>query len=63
MSCLRGPLKEILGFLKFWPKIINLSFFGQIIKSILQSTNGEGKLINVSQILIKLCNGKIENFA
>ena len=56
-------IKRIFGFFEILAKNKKFEFFGQIIKSILQSTNGEGKLINVSQILFKLCNGKIAKFA
>ena len=62
MRCLRGPLKQILGFLKFQPEIRNLSFFGKIIKSILQSVNGEKKLTNELQSLVKLFYGKKAKF-
>ena len=56
-------IKRNFGFFEILAKNKKFEFFGQIIKSILQSTNGEGKLINVSQILVKLSNGKIAKFA
>ena len=56
-------VKRIFGFIEILAKNIKFQFFGQIIKSILQSTNGEGKLIDESQILVKLCNGKIATCA
>ena len=57
---LKRSIKRIFGFIEILAKNKKFEFFGQIIKSILQSTNGEEKLINISQILVKLCNGKIE---
>ena len=60
---LKRSIKRNFGFFEILAKNKKFEFFGQIIKSILQSTNGEGKLINVSQILVKLCNGKIAKFA
>ena len=60
---LKRSIKRIFGFIEILAKNMKFEFFGQIIKSILQSTNGEGKLINVSQILVKLCNGKIATCA
>ena len=56
---LKSSNKRIFGFFEILAKNKKFEFCGQIIKSILQSTNGEGKLINVSQVLVKLCNGKI----
>ena len=60
---LKRSIKIIFGFFEILARNKKFEFFGQIIKSILQSTNGEGKLINVSQILVKLCNGKIATCA
>ena len=60
---LKRSIKRIFGFFEILARNKKFKFFGQIIKSILQSTNGEGKLINVSQILVKLSNGKIAKFA
>ena len=60
---LKRSIKRIFGFFEILAKNKKFEFFGKIIKSILQSTNGEGKLINVSHILDKLCNGKIAKFA
>ena len=60
---LKRSIKTIFGFFEILTRNKKFEFFGQIIKSILQSTNGEAKLINVSQILVKLCNGKIAKFA
>ena len=48
--------------MKFKPEKRNLSFFGKIIKSILQSLNGEEKLTNELQNLVKLYYGKIAKF-
>ena len=31
MRCLRGTLKEFLGFLKCWPEIGQISFFSTIL--------------------------------
>ena len=63
MRCLRSTVKQFLGFLKFKPEIRHLSFFGQIIKSILQSVNCEEELTNELQNLVKLYYGKIAKFA
>ena len=60
---LTRSIKRIVGFFEIFARIKKFEFFGQLIKSILQSTNGEEKLINVSQILVKLCNGKITSCA
>ena len=56
---LKRSIERNFGFIEILAKKMKFEFFGPIIKSILQSTNGEGKLVNVSQILVKLCNGKI----
>ena len=60
---LKRSVKRIFGFFEILAKNKKFEFFWQIIKSILQLTNGEGKLINISQILVKLCNGKIATCA
>ena len=60
---LKRSSKRIYGLFEILAKKKKFEFFGQIIKSILQSTNSEEKLINVSQILVKLCNGKIATCA
>ena len=63
MRCLRGPLKECLGFFEIFARKKKFEFFGQIIKSILQSVNGEEKLTNELRNSVKLYNGKIAKFA
>ena len=63
MRCLRGPLKEFLVFFLIFARNKKFEFFGQIIKSILQSVNGEEKLTNEFQNSVKLYNGKIAKFA
>ena len=63
MRCLRGPLKEFLGFFEILTRNKKFEFFGQIIKSILQSVNGEEKLTNEIRNSVKLYNGKIAKFA
>ena len=56
---LKRSIKTIFGFFEILTRNKKFEFFGQIIKQIFHSSNGEEKLINVSQILVKLCNGKL----
>ena len=62
---LKRSIKTIFGF--FLKKVLTrnkkFEFFGQIIKSILQSVNGEEKLTYELQNLVKLYYGKIAKFA
>ena len=62
MRCLIGLLKEFLVFFEIFARNKKFEFFGQIIKSILQSVNGEEKLTNELRNLVKLYNGKIARY-
>ena len=48
---LKRPIKSIFCFFLILAKNKKIEFFGQIIKLILQSINGEEDLTNFSQIL------------
>ena len=56
-------IKRINGFFEIFARNKKFEFFGQLIKSILQSVNGEEKIANKLQNLVKLYNGKIAKFA
>ena len=60
---LKRSIKRIFGFFEILTRNKKFEFFGQIIKSILQSVNGEEKLTNELNNLVKLYNGKIAKFA
>ena len=60
---LKRSIKTIFGFFEFLTRNKKFEFFGQIIKSILQSVNGEEELTNELQNLVKLYYGKIAKFA
>ena len=60
---LKRSIKTIFCFYEIVTRNKTLEFFGQIIKPILQSVNGEEKLTNELRILVKLYNGKIVIFA
>ena len=60
---LKRSIKSIFVFFAILAKNKKIEFFGQIIKSILQSVNGEEKLTNELQYSVKLYNGKIAKFA
>ena len=56
-------IKTIFGFFEILTRNKKFEFFGQIIKSILQSVNSEEKLTNELQNSVKLYYGKIAKFA
>ena len=60
---LKRSIERIFGFYEILARNKKFEFFGQIIKSILQSVNGEEKLTNELQNSVKLYNGKIAKFA
>ena len=60
---LKRSIKRIFGFFEIFARNKKCEFFGQIIKSILQSVNGEEKLTHELQNSVKLYNGKIAKFA
>ena len=60
---LKRSIKTIFGFYEIFARNENSEFFGQLIKSILQSVNGEEKIANKLRNLVKLYNGKIAKFA
>ena len=60
---LKRSIKRIFGLFDIFARNKKFEFFGQIIKSILQSVNGEEKLTNEFQNSVKLYNGKIAKFA
>ena len=60
---LKRSIKTIFGFFEILTRNKKFEFFGQIIKSILQSVNGAEKLTNELQHLVKLYYGKIAEFA
>ena len=60
---LKMSIKRNFGFFEILAKNKKFEFFGQIIKSILQSVNGEEKLTNELRNSVKLYNGKIAKFA
>ena len=60
---LKRSIKIIFGFFEILTRNNKFEFFGQIIKAILQSVNGEEKLTNELQNFVKLYNGKIAKFA
>ena len=60
---LKRYIKTILGFTEILARNKEFEFFGYIIKSMLQSVNGEEKLTNELQNSLKLYNGKITKFA
>ena len=60
---LKRSIKRIFGFFEILAKNKKFEFFGQIIKSNLQSVNGEENLTNELQNLVRLYYGKIAKFA
>ena len=62
MRCLIGPL-IFFGFFEILTRNKKFEFFGQIIKSILQSVIGKEKLTNKLRILVNLYYGKIAKFS
>ena len=60
---LKRSIERILGFYEILARNKKFEFFGQIIKSILQSVNGEEILTNELRNSVKLYNGKIAKFA
>ena len=60
---LKRSIKTIFGFFDILTRNKKFEFFGQLIKSILQSVNGEEILTNELQKSVKLYNGKIAKFA
>ena len=60
---LKRSIKTIFEFFEIFARNKKFEFFGQIIKSILQSVNGEEKLTNELRNLVKLYYGKIAKFA
>ena len=59
---LNRSTKRIFGFFEIFTRNKKFEFFGQLIKSILQSVNGEEKLTNELRNLVKLYNGKIARY-
>ena len=59
---LKRSIKRIFVFFEIFARNKKFEFFGQIIKSILQSVNGEEKLTNKLRNSVKLYNGKIAKF-
>ena len=55
---LKRSIKIIFGFYFILTRKTVFEFFGQIVKSILQSVNGEEKLTNELQNLVKLYYGR-----
>ena len=60
---LKRSIKTIFGFFDNFTRNKKFEFFGQIMKSILQSVNGEEKLTNELRNTVKLYNGKIAKVA
>ena len=60
---LKRSIETIFGFLVILTRNKKFEFFCQIIKSILQSVNGEEDLRNELQNLVKYCYSKITKFA
>ena len=60
---LKRSIERIFGFYEILARNKKFEFFGQLIKSILQSVNGEEKLTNELRNSVKLYNGKIAKFA
>ena len=60
---LKRSIERIFGFYEILARNKKFEFFGQIIKSILQSVNGEEKLTNELRNSEKSYNGKIAKFA
>ena len=60
---LKRSIKTIFGFFEILTRNKKFEFFGQVIKSILQSVNSEEKLTIVLNNLVKLYYGKIDKFA
>ena len=60
---LNRTTKKIFGFFEIFARNKKFEFFGQLIKSILKSVNGEEKIANELRNLVKLYNGKIAKFA
>ena len=60
---LKRSIKTIFGFFEIFARNKKFEFFGQIIKSILQSVNGEEILTNELRNSVILYNGKIAKFA
>ena len=59
---LKRFIKTIFWFFEILTRNKKFEFFGQIIKSILQSVNGEERLTNELRNTVKLYNGKIAKF-
>ena len=53
---LKRSIKTIFGFFEILTRNKTFEFFGQIIKSILQSVNDEEKLTNKLEFFVKLYN-------
>ena len=60
---LKRSIKRIFGFFEIFARNKKFEFFGQLMKSILQSVNGEEKIAYKLRNLVKLYNGKIAQFA
>ena len=60
---LKRSIKRVFGFYEILARNKKFEFFGQIIKLILQSVNGEEELTNDLRILVKLSNDKINKIA
>ena len=60
---LTTSIKRIFGFFEIFARIKKFEFFGQFIKSILQSVSGEEKLTNKLRNLVIFYYGKIAKFA
>ena len=60
---LKRSIERIFGFYEILARNKKFEFFGKIIKSILQSVNGEVILTNELRNSVKLYNGKIAKFA
>ena len=60
---LKRSIKRILGFYEIFARNKKFKFFGQLIKSILQSVNDEEKLTNELRNLVILYNSMIAKLA
>ena len=60
---LKRSIKRNFGFFEIFARNKKFEFFGQLLKSILQSVNGDEKLTNELQNLVILYDGKIAKVA
>ena len=60
---LKRSIKRNFGFFEIFARNKKFEFFGQLLKSILQSVNGDEKLTNELQNLVILYDDKIAKVA